>query len=162
MRESAKVGKETPTLHRKVIGQRSSDDGSLFDLKATWRSRDERIGTRKRIDRGGETKLGSTEFKIVALVLPIRKRGVDNETDRRVKLRGEGLARRRECGLEVAQDLFPDFLLELFAVASSRWRRHSRHRRSCRGTELLDGVFLLPYLVLHLPHLFLHSLKVAP
>src|SRR5438067_9505248 len=105
LREPAKVGEETPTFHRQVVRQRSGDDGSLFDLKATWRPGDNGIAACKRIDRGGETELGSPEFKIVALVLTIRKRGIENEANRRVELGGEGLARRRELRLNIAQDL---------------------------------------------------------
>ena len=70
-----------------------------------------------------------------------------------------------ERRLNFPQDLFAHLLLELFAVARGRWRRdrcRERHRGSRRGTEFLDGFFLLPDFVLHLPHLFLHGLQIAP
>src|SRR6266849_1424722 len=163
MSESAKICEETPTLHRKVIGQRGGNKSRLFDLKAIWRPTDERVAARKGIDRGGDAELGGTEIKIRPIVITIRENIVDNQANCRVELRGESLTRRRELRLDVTQDLLPDFLLELFAVASSRWRRdRCRHWRSCRGTEFLDCFLLLPDLVLDLPHLFLHSLKVAP
>src|SRR5262249_14415007 len=109
-------------------------------------------------------------------VLTIREIGVDDEGDRRVELRGEGLRCGRKFGLKVAHDLFPYLLLELFAVAGGRWRRYRlshrwsrrwrRYRLSYRwsrgGTEFLDGFLLLPYLFLHLAHLFLHDLKITP
>src|SRR5262249_39288690 len=91
--------------------------------------------------------------------------GVDDEGGRRVELRGEGLRCCRKFGLKVAQDFFPDLLLELFSVLSGRWRRDRcrwRHRGSRRGTEFLNRFLLLPYLFLHLAHLFLHGLQVAP
>src|SRR5262249_40504546 len=34
LRETAKVSKETPSLHRQIIGQRGGDDGGLFDFEA--------------------------------------------------------------------------------------------------------------------------------
>src|SRR5712691_10417735 len=163
MSESAKICEETPTLHRQVIGQRGGNKSRLFDLNAIWRPTDERVAARKGIDRGGDAELGGTEIKIRPIVITIRENIVDNQANCRVKLRGEGLTRRRELRLDVTQDLLPDFLLELLSVACSRWRGYRcSHRWSCRGTEFLNRFLLLPYLFLHLPHLFLHSLKVAP
>src|SRR5713101_5621269 len=120
MSESAKICKETPTLHRQVIGQRGGNKSRLFDLKAIWRPTDERVAARKGIDRGGEAELGGTEIKIRPIVITIRENIVDNQADRRVELRGEGLACRRELRLNVAQDFFPYLLLELFSVARGR------------------------------------------
>src|SRR5262249_31256089 len=139
LREPAKIGKETPSLHRQIIGQRGGNHGRLFHFHAIWRPTDDRVTASKRIDRGRQTEFGSTEVKIVALVFPIGKRRIDNETDRRIKLGWEGLTRRREFGLDVAQDLLPHLLLELFSVAGSRWCRwRGRHRGRCGGgTELL-------------------------
>ena len=63
------------------------------------------IATHKGIDRGREPEFGRPELKIIALVLPIREHSVDSEANCRVELRGEGLMRRRELRLNVAQDL---------------------------------------------------------
>src|SRR3989442_1217571 len=145
MSEATKIGEETPTLHRKVIRQRGGNKSRLFDLQATWRPIDDRVAGRKGIDRGGEAELGSTEIKIRPIVITIRESRVDNQANCRVEQRGKGPIRRRELRLEVAQDLFPDFLLELFAVPSTRWRRHRcRPRRSCRGTRPLGGAVRIP------------------
>src|SRR3989442_585421 len=103
MSESAKICEETSTLHRKVIGQRGGNQSCLFDLKAIWRPTDERVAAHKGIDRGGEAELGSTEIKIRPIVITIRESIVDNQADRRVELRGEGLTRRSELRLNVAQ-----------------------------------------------------------
>src|SRR5437870_9355045 len=159
MSESARICEETPTLHRQVIGQRGGNKSRLFDLKAIWRPIDERVAAHKGIDRGGEAELGGTEIKICPIVITIRESIVDNQANCRVELGGEGLTRRGELRLNIAQDLFPDLLLELFAVARSRWRRgRCDHRRSRGGTEFLNRVCLLPYLVLPLLPLLLPDL----
>src|SRR2546425_5903906 len=163
MSEWPKICEEAPPLYRQVIGQRGGNRSRLVDLKAIWRPIDERIAAHKGIDRGGEAELGGTEIKIRPIVITIRESIVDNQANCRVELGGEGLTRRCELRLNIAQDLLPHLLLELFAVARSRWRRdRCHHRRSRGGTEFLNRVFLLPYLVLHLLHLSLHDLKVAP
>src|SRR5712691_10504737 len=133
MSESAKICEETPTLHRQIIGQRGGNKGRLFDLKAIWRPIDDRVAARKGIDRGGEAELGGTELEIISLVLTIRENIVDNQANCRVELRGEGLIRRRELRLDVAQDLLPHLLLELFSLARGRWRRYRCHHRRSRG-----------------------------
>src|SRR2546422_8542901 len=56
--EPTEVGEEAPTLHGQIIGQRGGDNGSLFNIEAVWRSIENRIAARERINVRGNPNFG--------------------------------------------------------------------------------------------------------
>src|SRR6185295_1564885 len=122
LREPAEVGEEAPALDREIVRQRGGDDASLFDLDPVGRAVENGVTARERIDVRRDAELARAELVVATFILLVRENVVDDEADRRIELRGEGLVGRGELGLNLLRHVLGNLTLQTLFVGGRRRR----------------------------------------
>src|SRR5439155_19545746 len=146
LREPPEVGEDASALERQAIRQRRRADRRLLHVETVGRPRDDRVAARERVDGRRHPQLGGAELEVAAVLLAVRKHVVEDQPDRRLELRWEGLVRSGERGLHPTEDLLGHLPLQAFLV---RRRRRGRRLRLLRA-QLVDHLLLLLDLTLEL------------
>ena len=164
LREPPEVGEEASALERQVIRQRRRDDRRLLHVEAVGGPRDDRVAARERVDGRRHPQLGSAELEVAAVLLAVREHVVEDQPDRRIELRWEGLVRSGERGLHPTEDLLGHLPLQAFLVRRRRAGRRSGRGRRLRllRAQLVDHLLLLLDLTLELLELPLQVMQLAP
>src|SRR5207249_3136999 len=133
---------------------------------------DDRVAAREGVDRRRDPELGGAELEVAARLAAVRPHRVDDEPDRRVELRREGLVGRRELRPEALHEVLGDLALEPLLVGRRglgglglrglRGDGRRRRRRLLLGAQLVDQLLLPLELLLHLLELLPHGLELAP
>src|SRR5207245_9741532 len=130
-----------------TVTQRRPDDRPHVYVEAARASRDDGVARGEGVDGCRDTELRGPELEVAPGLGAVGGHVVEDEADRRVELRREGLVRRREARLDTPQALLGHLALQPLLLGSlRRWRRRRRRGGSDGrfGTrELVDHRLLL-------------------